>query len=575
MSATSSTQPKIDRTPTLHSQSVPPADACYLTQLKDKVCDIIQSRWGVVAAVGLGIGLATANVVLGAAALGVGSLAAWYFTANPEVTEGLLVACGNIGGLLSGFDEYVGDYGPQINGVKAEVSELISGKSTGCKPQTAENIQADLNHGPTLGQLITAPELDEMIYMAAKNGFNVENMMAVKPFFEKYATSRIFYALRRLPTPLTSIDKTLRDRAKETPEGFTLGILSSPAPMIVENALTRALLTPEVLACAENAASMKKKLTTWQDTKPQFVRAALAGLQACLGNNVTATLEDFAPFQTPEGQVFLYLIYQRTNTRILTTHKPGFIDAINRTKRAFAASALGNPELRAQTFLQKVKNSSVFFTQECDVALRQTFESSHFVSTANQISSDGSFIFLNKNDWENKYEVLLNDGEGKAVKIIATRKGVDQRAYLASIHGSAKDANHARTLISEIYADFVERAKKDPTLQLIIGVDANSNTPKDEADLLQLLNQLGLHAAEILVTTTKQRDVSIQHDKVGEEVVARKDYIITLKSHAFKDLTTAFEARPLSKDTKLPTIGMPSDHATIGARIVPIVPVRV
>jgi len=303
--------------------------------------------------------------------------------------------------------------------------------------------------------------------------------------------------------------------------------------------------------------------------KPHLLDAALDGLTRCLGERDRASLNDLTPFETPEGQVFLYLIYQRMNTR-LVSQREGLVRGINNAKKAFAASPLGNPELRAEYFLNKLKDSAVFFTQECDVSVRRVFEANNFVSTKKQISSDGSFIFLNKNIWEDDYEVLESDAEGKCVRIIAKQKGSDQRAYLASLHGSAKDAKHARGFISEIHRDFVERAKKDPTLQLIIGVDANSNTPKDEQDLLDLLESLGLHAAEILITTTKERDVSIQHEKVAEEVVARKDYIITLKSHAFKDLKTAFEARPLSGATKLPTLKMPSDHATLQARIVPI-----
>lgn len=566
-----STEIRNERAAKVTTPSTPPADSCYLTQLKDKVCNIIQSRWAIVAAVTLVIGFATGNVILGAAALGVGSLTAWYFTPNPEVSVDLLVACGNIGGLLSGFDEYVGDYGPKINPVKAQVSELVSGKSTGCKPKTPQNIAADLDHGPTLAQLIPPQEFEEIVQLGVANGFDERNLRAVMPVFSKYGHSKLFYALRRLPSYLTSIDKNLRDAAKERPEGFTLGILSSPAPMVDETTLTKSLFTQEVLACAENVASIAKKREAMSKSKPQLLDAALNGLQNCLGVAGTASLDDLQPFETPEGQVFLYLIYQRMNTRLLS-QKDGLVRAVNTAKRAFAASALGNPEMRARTFLQNLKNHAVFFTQECDVAVRNTFEANNFVSTRKQVSKDGSFIFLNKNIWEDKYEVIPNDKdvEGKAVRIIAKRKGVDQRAYLASLHGSAKDPKHARDLIEEIHADFVERAKKDPTLQLIIGVDANSNTPKDEEALLELLETLGLHAAEIEVTTTKERDVSIQHEKVAEEVIARKDYIITLKSHAFKDLTTGFKPGPLNKTTKLPTIGMPSDHATLGARIVPI-----
>jgi hypothetical protein len=510
--------------------------------------------------------------MLGAAALGVGSLAAWYFIANPEVDEGLSVACGNIGGLLSGFDEYVGDYG-SINPTKEQVSDLITGKSTGLKPQTAENIAADVSYGPTLGKLITNDDFGAIMALGVANGFNEKNLSAVWPFIMKYQDTQIFYALRRLPSCLLSIDKNLRDAAKETPEGFTLGILSSQAPMVDEETLSKQLLTPDVLARAENDTEMSKKIKKWTEEKPKLVTAALDGLQRCLGTRGTASLEDLEPFKTPEGQVFLYLIYQRMNTRILA-QKAGMIEAVNKAKKSFAASALGNPALRAQIFLSQLKDSAVFFTQECDLAVRNAFTAGGFLSTEKQISSDGSFIFLNKKHWEPKYKVLSsdeNDAEGKCTRIIAKRKDVDERAYLASLHGSAKNAGHAREYISAIHADFVERSKKDPTLkQLIIGVDANSNTPKDEKALLDLLEDLGLHAAEIAITTTKERDVTIQHDKTAEKVVARKDYIITLKSHAFKDLKVAFKKEPLSENMKLPTIDMPSDHATLQARLVTI-----
>ncbi len=110
------------------------------------------------------------------------------------------------------------------------------------------------------------------------------------------------------------------------------------------------------------------------------------------------------------------------------------------------------------------------------------------------------------------------------------------------------------------------------TLQLLIGIDANTKNEEDILALRKHLDSLGLVGTDVGPTTIKRRMVTAQHSKVGKFAVDEEDYLITLKPEnggrfTFEEQTVGFKSERADVSIPLPNVENPSDHYPVGAKL--------
>lgn len=515
-----------------------------------------------------------------------------------------IVFTANILGSFNDPFEFEGDYGQEINPVRAYVFEQVVSKEALASNLTdaqimqmmknnsptieeiqqarqdliAQAIQQDLQHGPTLNELIPPPLIELLIKKQQElknNDFSSDDLRALLRFIKLYGSQKVFSFFRHSPSNLLKLDKILRDQASRQGKPFSLPILSSTQPLRGHNALElkenllNALFTKEIL---ENTIPNEKKLEhSLKKLDPDF-------LKSYLGEH--ANNDDLTVFTTPEGQVFFYWLYQSLNLHLIAQNE-AMIPQINKVKQVFSET-LGNPTARAQMFKDKLiaANASVVFTQESDAILpQQLTEKDLFHPINKQNALDGTFIFLRGDDWESNYQVIpiedyIGYENGHLNIILATKKGTNEKFLLASGHGSSTHAEDGRLQITKIAEKFNQLSKlpENKHLQLIIGIDANTKSEEDINLLRQLLDSLCLEATNVGPTTIKQRMVTTQHPKAGRRAADEEDYIIILKPESgglyqMTHPTVGFREKKPDPSVTLPDIDNPSDHYPVGVSL--------
>jgi hypothetical protein len=251
---------------------------------------------------------------------------------------------------------------------------------------------------------------------------------------------------------------------------------------------------------------------------------------------------------------------------------------VNEAKRIFNQT-LGSSAFRARIYQQTFAKARAMLVgaQECkNPVFAKLMEEIGFHPTAQQKSSDGSKVFLHTDFFEPDYETLeltvINrlgkvDKEGKAMGVLATRKGTGQKVLAGTCHGSAKDPTDILRQIDALYEKFKELQIQYPDLVFTLFVDANPNDQAEEEAFLLALKTRGLKATSLPTTSLKTRAVTVMHGKSYEEIARRKDFIVVPEWQELEDESIAFAQ---SLETPLPNLENPSDHGAVGAVIYPI-----
>jgi hypothetical protein len=501
----------------------------------------------------------------------------------------LVVFTANILGSFNDPFEFDGNYGEEVNPIRDYVFEqvvskeaIVSNLSVVEEEQfrdqlIADAIQRDLQHGPTLDQLIPLDLIEQFVKKQQElqnEGFSDVDLRNILSFLERYKDQKVFSFLRHNPSDLLSLDKILRDKASRDGRSFDLPILSSTEPLKGENALELKANLLESLFTKETLSQVKP---------PEKLQEAIAKLdpgylQRYLGQG--ADNAELSIFITPAGQVFFYWLYQSLNLHLISQDE-AMIAQINNVKKIFA-STLGNPVERAGMFREKLiaAEASVVFTQESDAIVPQLLtENGLFHSVDSQNLADGTLVLLRGDAWEPLYEVIpIDDYEGyergRLNVILARKTGTEERFLLASCHGNSTRAEDGRLQIFKIMEKFhqLKNLPENKGLQLVIGIDANTKTEEDVELLRHQLEELGLEATNMGPTTIKKRMVTAQHSKAGRFAVDEEDYVIVLKPanggvFEMTHPTVGFREEKTDVTITLPNMDNPSDHYPVGATL--------
>lgn len=515
----------------------------------------------------------------------------------------LVVFTSNILGSFNDPFEFDGNYGDEVNPIREYVFEQVVSKEaitsnltdfqivqlmTSKNPSNeeiqqysqqlvVEAIQEDLQHGPTLNELIP-PDLIEQLFQKQQelqdDGFPETDFTKILYFIDRYRDKKVFSFFRYNPSDLLSLDKILRDKATREGRNFDLPILSSTEPLKGESAfelkthLLESLFTKETLRAVKPKDKLKDAI---EKLDPIF-------LKQYFGQD--ADNADLTIFTTPAGQVFFYWLYQSLNLHLISQNE-GMISQINKVKQIFV-DTLGNPAQRAQMFRDKLiaADASIVFTQESDAIVPQLLSKDglfHPVDAQNP--ADGTFVFLREDIWEPTYQIIAIDDyegyeRGRLNVIIATKKDTGENFLLASSHGNSTRAEDGRLQIAKIVEKFHQLTKlpENKDLQLVIGIDANTKSDEDVELLRDHLHSLGLVATNVGPTTIKKRMVTVQHSKAGRFAIDEEDYVIVLKPengglYQMTKPTIGFKEEKPDPTITLPNIDNPSDHYPVGTTL--------
>lgn len=518
-----------------------------------------------------------------------------------NVLLSLVIHTANLLGIFTDPFEFAGDYGPEINPTREKVFEWVVSKEALAKNLSDSEIRKVMDesdateqaitdyrnslilqaieeekaYGPTLSDLIT-PELIEGLknkqIELQKIGFTGSDLEKILHFIEFYKDQKIFRFLRNNPPELLSLDKALRDQAAKEGKAFDLPILGSTKSLEGENStelkknLIDAVFKKETFALTKPEPYINQALSKLdKDYLKQFLRK---------GNN-----QDLEVFSSPAGQVFFYWMYQALNLHLISINSE-IIDSVNQVKELFAKS-LGNLEARADALKEKLlaSGSGVLFTQEADALVTKILtHEGVFLPIDLQNPMDGTLVFLRSDLWEPDYEIISFEGYegfkgGRINAILAKRKDSHQPFLLASSHGHSTKPEDARLQMTLIMEKFWQLS--DGSLQLLVGIDANTKTEGDVKLFQEHLDTLGLVSTRAGPTTVKRRMVTPQHSKAGRYAIDEEDYLITLKPESggqlqFSHITVGFKEEKADLNTPLPNLDNPSDHYPVGAKMIPL-----
>ncbi len=493
----------------------------------------------------------------------------------------LVVHTANILGIFADPFEFEGDYGSDLNPIRQVVFETVVSKEAMARSYTDREIKLLMGvenaqdfeiveyrnalidqaikdeevYGPTLSKLVTQELIEEFKRKQVELedvGFTKECLDEILLFLERYRDRKIFRFLRNNPSELLSLDKILRDQAARSGKSFDMPILGS----------TKLLSGKSSLELKMDLMDAVFKRETFALTKSEdLVRKAIRD-------------QEYFAFSSPAGQLFFYWLYQALNLHLISEN-PQFINEINKVKEVFART-LGDSVQRAQALKEKLiaSNTGVLFTQESDHFVPQLMmENGLFLPIDRQNPKDGTFVLLRSDIWEPEYEVIdLQDYDGAAAGrinvILATKKDSGERFLLASGHGHSTKSEDGRRQISLVMEKFHELT--DGTLQVLIGIDANTKTEEDVRLFREHLESLGLQATQTGPTTIKRRMVTAQHSKAGRLAIDEEDYLIILKPDLggqfhFSSVTVGFKEGMADTTQPLPNMENPSDHYPVGA----------
>lgn len=452
--------------------------------------------------------------------------------ANPPTRERILeersssfvAITANILGAFQDPFEFQGDYGPKMNPVRNRVFELVL-------PQEDPGVTFAELIPQELLQYIKDPDVLEFLH---QNGHR-----------------NAFSFLRNCPKNLLRFDKALNYTASKEGRLIELSILSSSYPIKGSTPTESKRILLDQLSEEKNSKLVKAK----EIVEPEY-----------------------HAFKSRLGHLLFYWMYQSLNLHLIG-QEPGLVQSVNKTKDIFIQT-LGNAEQRAKSFKERLLDAEakVLFTQEADHTICQTLTSDHtFFEPKGQIATDGSFILLKPDMWEEDAYVIPLDNyseysRGKVNMVLATSKINGEKFLLASGHGSSTNPQDGREQISKIMEKFGELSLEYPGLQILIGMDANTKKKQDVKNFFAHLDDFGLMATQVGVTTIKQRMVTVQHKKSGRVAMDEEDFLITLKPErngkfALENPTVGFKSEAADLSAYLPNLENQSDHYPIGATV--------
>lgn len=481
-----------------------------------------------------------------------------------------------------------GSYGELIDIVKKEVEKLVIERSAGQENPSIRDIAIDAHYGPLFNEMFPSElrgyfmeRIREHNRFAEEHNkkapareqiplYDMEKMKKIEALYQKMDGKRFSHFAKNCFPPFTVLDKTLRDKFENAGRDFTAPILSSCGPIPTDpRKVIDWLFEEQAIACTEPMNVMEEK---WKRIKPEERQKALAAMKRCFGDAITE--EEIKLFLSIEGQVSFFLPYQLLNNYLVKD----MVKYVNEAKKKFN-EGLGNAGFRAKIYQQtfaKFKAMIVGVQEGKNPIIARAMEEVGFHSTAQQVSMDGSRVFLHRDFFEEEYEVRkleiknrlgLPDEEGKAMGIIGTRTRTGQKVYAGSCHGSAKDPKDIFRQIDALQKDFREQQLLYPDMVFVLFVDANPNGKKEEDEFIEGCRERGFKLTAHPKTKLSMRTVTNMHSKSYVPSEGRKDFILVPEWQALEYETVAF-----GKELKdpLPNLKNPSDHAAVGAVIHPM-----
>jgi hypothetical protein len=204
----------------------------------------------------------------------------------------LVVFTSNILGSFNDPFEFDGNYGDEINPIREYVFEQVVSKEALTRNLTdfqvvqlmtsknpsdeeiqqyrqemvIEAIQEDLQHGPTLNELIPQKLIEHLFQKQQElldDGFSETDFTNILHFIDRYRNQKVFSFFRHNPSDLLSLDKILRDKATREGRNFDLPILSSTEILKGESAfelkthLLESLFTQDTLKAVKSKDKLK------------------------------------------------------------------------------------------------------------------------------------------------------------------------------------------------------------------------------------------------------------------------------------------------------------------------------
>lgn len=447
--------------------------------------------------------------------------------------------------LLAGVDpfEFRGSFGEPIDPIRevvfANLTSMVTLQQRSGTPlmihgKEVSPLDYDLNRGPSIGELMTPEHLSTLssLQRNCSDVFTSDDLASIYAFVEKYKEIKPFYFFRHgSQSYVAPLDKRLLDNEMRN----DLSILGSCRLLVGESAhelnrqLLREVFSENVLRLAYPEEQIKPYLINPEAEKQ---------IRINFGTADDYTIEDFAFFARPAGQIFSWWLYQATNLNLACSEQ-GMINGINTVKTLFA-NTYANPYTRARTFRDRVLSSDthVVFTQEADAITPQVFcEDGAFLPVDRQRKGDGCYVLLRSDVWDPNYEVIPLEGyknysKGRLNVVLATTTQGD-KFLLASGHGDSNKAEDGREQLNLI-VDKYEELLKDPAyegLQLMIGMDANTKRDvkrgkDDVVPFLKLVEERGLQVIRVGPTTVKERVVTAQYGKALVISEDEEDWVI-------------------------------------------------
>ncbi len=423
--------------------------------------------------------------------------------------------------------------------------------------------QRDKQKGLTLSELIPLELYHCLERKYQELELSEKNWRLFDRFYKKYSSKKIFSFWKHSPKGFLSIEKKLSDLS-------SLPIVGSEALLPEKSFEELAIDLMERIFTQERLQSKIYR----NDLSKQLTSYPLEDLKDYLGNESSPS--DLEPFFSPEGQLLYYWIYESLHLYLVSEKQ--LIHDINLVKQHFQKS-LADPDIRIEKIKEDLlnKHPSLLFLQECDPRLLEELTGDgFFLTVGEQNVADGTVVLLEKDHWEKEYSLVpiheyRRSKEGKMNLIIARQKRSHIPFLLASCHGASLDPSDGREQISIIMKKYETLQKKEPNLQLLIGIDANTKSQEEVDSFYNHLESLGLVCTKVGATTIKRRMVTTEQEKAAVYIEDQEEYLITLGEN--RDRIAMLSKPFLRFDSKeeglLPNPSNLSDHYPVGAYIIP------
>lgn len=489
-----------------------------------------------------------------------------------------------LGGANSLF-QFFGDYGPKLNTYREKVFLAVLPEQVFVKKLTDDEIvdrmqlgglqystkemidlcralllkdaeQKDLRKGPNLSEL-TRPALGEEKKGEEQNSFDVIKLLrgilnrgegsglkeasvtAFENFIKNFGDQNIFAFLHGIAPgektegaqPFLKLELThmQKNTAGTIPNLDTTGVdlvegQGSTGPktrlleFLFETTTTGYVLDPKQRGenGRFNSETLKKAIRT--DLNLNLLRH----------KDGTAITPEELDFFAEEVRLFFWL-YHAMDIELACSVTT--MQELNQAKRDLAV-VMGTPEEHAEDFAKMMlkSNAGIIAMQECGTEHAAAL-AKNFFNVAGE--KTGTTIFLKKHLWKDVSLIIHDhlDEKGRGDKLVivkATTEKTNRQFLLASLHGDAGNSKDALAKLDEVMQQYHDESQGNDDLELLIGGDFNTKTPKSQKELEEMAAKYGLRITDAGDTVNKMRALSGQTRKAGIHDKSQGDRVLTL-----------------------------------------------